>query len=357
MFEERMTVLLESMIMTSVKDFRIDDDATSDTLGRGVFRFSDRYSVFDWGEMPDHIPGKGASLCTMGAFNFELLDREGIPHHYRGVEENGNFDTLENIEDPPTVMGIELSQVPELSHGTEGFNYEAFHREGDDNYLIPLEIVFRNEVPAGSSLRRRKEPEELGLNLEEWPDEAVSLPDPMVEFSTKFEEQDRYVTEEEADRIAGEVDLETLRDRAREVNRVITRQAEKQGFRHDDGKIECFYFDGTVKVADVVGTFDENRFSKGGQLISKEYLRQYYRENQPEWYESIREAKRRSRDENSPKWKSFCDVEPKSLPAELVQSVSELYRAGANAYTDRKWFDVPEIEEVLDRLRSCTETG
>ncbi|PSQ38766.1 phosphoribosylaminoimidazolesuccinocarboxamide synthase, partial [Halobacteriales archaeon SW_10_66_29] len=60
--------------MTSVKNFRVAAAATADALGRGAFAFTDDYSVFDWGKMPDEIPDKGASLCTMGAFNFELLE-------------------------------------------------------------------------------------------------------------------------------------------------------------------------------------------------------------------------------------------------------------------------------------------
>ena len=27
-----------------------------------IFAYSNRYSVFDWGEMPDHIPHKGECL-------------------------------------------------------------------------------------------------------------------------------------------------------------------------------------------------------------------------------------------------------------------------------------------------------
>ncbi|TKX76193.1 phosphoribosylaminoimidazolesuccinocarboxamide synthase, partial [Halorubrum sp. SD626R] len=55
--------------MTSVKEFRVDEPATADATGRGRFVFTDAYSVFDWGQMPDAIPHKGASLCAMGAYN------------------------------------------------------------------------------------------------------------------------------------------------------------------------------------------------------------------------------------------------------------------------------------------------
>ena len=58
--------------------------------GTGRFLFSDRYSVFDWGEMPDHIDGKGAALCLMGAYCFEQLEKKGVKTHYHGlVDENG----------------------------------------------------------------------------------------------------------------------------------------------------------------------------------------------------------------------------------------------------------------------------
>ena len=59
--------------MGSVKDLQIIKKPTQTAMGVGRFLFSDRYSVFDWGEMPDHIEGKGAALCLMGAYCFEQL--------------------------------------------------------------------------------------------------------------------------------------------------------------------------------------------------------------------------------------------------------------------------------------------
>lgn len=106
--------------VTSVKEFRIEREATADSLGAGSFVFTDDYSVFDWGKMPDQIPEKGASLCTMGAFNFELLEAEGVPTHYRGVvDHSGDSDSIVSLEDassPPWEMAIELTQVPRQSH-------------------------------------------------------------------------------------------------------------------------------------------------------------------------------------------------------------------------------------------------
>ena len=54
--------------MGSVKDLEVRRKPTEIMMGDGVFHFSDRYSVFDWGEMPDHIVNKGASLCAISAY-------------------------------------------------------------------------------------------------------------------------------------------------------------------------------------------------------------------------------------------------------------------------------------------------
>ncbi|ADQ66231.1 phosphoribosylaminoimidazole-succinocarboxamide synthase [Halogeometricum borinquense DSM 11551] len=341
--------------MTSVKEFRVETDPTADELGRGRFVFTNQYSVFDWGEMPDHVPKKGASLCTMGAFNFELLEVNDIPTHYVGVIEDGETTDLKECESPPTEMVIELTQVPDLPYvggsGADAYDYDAYHEAADENYLIPLEIVFRNTVPVGSSLRTRGEPADYGLDADAWPDEAVSLPEPVVEFSTKYEEQDRYLDREEAESIAGRAELDRLEELALSVNHILNERAERAGFTHEDGKIECLYHDGTIKVADVVGTFDENRFSYDGQEVSKEVVRQYYKRTDPEWVEAVSEAKDRSREEGVADWRTLCEKSPDNLPASVLTAVSEMYAAGTNGYTDSEWFDAPTIEDAVERVR------
>ena len=343
--------------MTSVKEFRVAREPTRSDLGRGRFVFTDRYSVFDWGEMPDHVPRKGASLCTMGAFNFEALEAEGIPTHYRGVYGPAVRDGDRPVDlgacaDPPTAMAIELTQVPELPYvGDDEYDYDAYHDAAGDNYLIPLEIVFRNAVPVGSSLRSRGSPADYGLDADTWPEGRVDLPEPVVEFSSKYEEQDRYLDRAEADRIAGAADLTTLESVAREVNEVLNRRADERGFRHEDGKIECLYHDGTVTVADVVGTFDENRFAYGGQEVSKEVLRQYYRRTDPEWVEAVSAAKSEARTQGVADWRELCDRAPEPLPESVLDAVSDLYAAGANAYTGTEWFDAPGVDDAVERVR------
>jgi len=338
--------------MTSVKEFRVDREPTATDPGRGAFVFTDAYSVFDWGQMPDEIPGKGAALCTMGAFNFELLPERDVPTHYLGVVEDGGVIPLDDATAPPREMAIELTQVPDLPYEDGAYDYDAYHDAAGENYLVPLEIVFRNTVPVGSSLRDRGDPADYGLDRDAWPDEAVALPEPVVEFSTKYEEQDRYLSRKEAARVAGRADLDALEDVARSVNRVVTERAERAGISHEDGKIECLYHDGTVKVADVVGTLDENRFSYDGQQLSKEVVRQYYAREHPDWVEAVSDAKSRARSEGVADWRDLCAVDPAPLPEDVVGTVADLYAAGTNAYTGREWFDAPDVDSVVAAVRS-----
>lgn len=338
--------------MTSVKDFLVDEPATPDALGRGRFVFTDDYSVFDWGKMPDAIPKKGASLCAMGAYNFELLEETGVPTHYQGVVDDDDVVAIDEAETPPTEMAIDLTRVPDLPFEGGSYDYDAYHDAAGENYLVPLEIVFRNVVPVGSSLRKRGTPADYGLDLAEWPDEPVDLADPVVEFSTKYEEQDRYLTRNAADRIAGKADVEALESLAREVNRIVTERAEEAGFVHQDGKIEVMYFEGDLRVADVVGTFDENRFSYEGQQVSKEVVRQYYKRTDPEWVDAVGEAKVEARETDVADWRTLVDMSPKPLPEHVIGAMSDLYAAGANAYLGTALFEAPTIETAVDRIRS-----
>ena len=340
--------------MTSVKDFRIQEEPTAESFGRGSFVFTDDYSVFDWGKMPDQIPDKGASLCTMGAFNFELLEAADVPTHYEGVVVDGTEMSLTDALSAghqPREMAIGLTQVPELPHEGTDYDYDAYHDAAGENFLIPLEIVFRNTVPVGSSLRTRTDPSDHGLDAEEWPEEVVDLLEPIVEFSTKYEEQDRYLTREEADRIAGTADIDALEETALAVNEILNQQAAQSGFVHEDGKIECLYYQGEIHVADVVGTFDENRFAYDGQEVSKEVVRQYHKRTQPGWVGAVSEAKTAADELGVADWKSMCDRQPEPLDDEVIQAARDLYCAGTNAYVDRDVFDAPSIEAAVATAR------
>ncbi|MFT4958697.1 MAG: phosphoribosylaminoimidazole-succinocarboxamide synthase, partial [Halobacteriales archaeon] len=230
--------------------------------------------------------------------------------------------------------------------------YEAFHEAGGRNYLIPLEVVFRNHVPVGSSLRRRTAPADHGLDVAEWPAEGVALEEPIVEFSTKYEESDRYLDRAEANRIAGRASLDDLEGVARRVNRAITDRAEAVGMTHLDGKIECLYFDGEIRVADVAGTFDENRFRDDGTQISKEVLRQYHKRTQPAWVDAVEAAKTTAKERDVANWKSLCDRTPDPLSDSVIRTAADLYRSGTNRYIGRRVFpEAPSLGDAVTAVR------
>ncbi len=337
--------------MGSVKDLTVEKEAGKQKLGTGAFIFSDRYSVFDWGEMPDLIPGKGEALAMMGGYNFELLEGRGIKSHYRGLVEEGDLREVGQLDSPSKVMAVALAHKPSVEGGGKGYQYPDLSER--KNFLIPLEVVFRNYVPVGSSLRRRREPDELGLEYSDWPESEIELETPLIEFSTKLERQDRYLSEEEAWRISGlkGKKFEELKDVAARVNRFLTDHALERGFDHLDGKIECIYDRGEVVVADVVGTFDENRFSYADQQISKEVLRQWYKKEDEKWYQELTAAKEESLQGGPTDWRELVDRRPRTLDPSLKELVSDLYRAGANKWMEREVFEVADVSQVLEGLK------
>lgn len=336
--------------MTSLTEVRVEEPPTRESPGRGTLVFTDSYSLFGWGEMPDTIPKKGASRCAMGAYTFERLEEAGVPTHYRGVVQGDAVVDLEAAETPPKEMAIDLTRVPNLPHADGDYVYEDYHREAGAQSLVPLQIVYRNSIPTDSTLRSRTDPEEYDLDFEEWPDEPVDLPDPSIEFLTKFEVTDRSVDREEADRIAGEASLDRIEELAREANRVVTDRADALGLTHLAGRMECVYDDGTLKMANVTGTLDENRFHSDGQTLSKDVLRECYRESDPDWVDAVEDAKIEARVEGDAEWRPRCEIGPKPLPGHVITAVSRLYGAGANAYTGQELFDGPSLEVALAKL-------
>ena len=120
---------------------------------------------------------------------------------------------------------------------------------------------------------------------------------------------------------------------------------------HEDGKIECLYCEGELRVADVVGTFDENRFSHEGQQVPKEVIRQYHRRTQPAWVEAVSAAKREADERGVADWKSLCDRQPEPLDESVIAAARDLYCAGTDAYVGRDVFDAPSLPAAVDAVR------
>jgi len=345
--------------MGSVKDLEVIKKPTKDAMGVGRFHFSDRYSVFDWGEMPDLIDGKGEALCMMGAYCFEKLEEKGVRTHYRGLaDESGKVVCFDELEQPSNVMEINLVNVyrPKayVQDGKLKYDYGVYTPRLK-NFLIPLEIIYRNGLPEGSSIFKRLEQglvtiEELGLDHH--PKAGEKLEKPIFDVSTKLEEGDRYVNWTEAQRISGLADSEVVEVKALllKVDGLISELAGRAGLVNEDGKIELG-FDPLrrLMVVDVVGTLDECRFTYDGLHVSKEIARQYYRKT--DWFRDVEETKKKAEKEGIEDWKKLCKTQPPKLDPALKGIIDQMYKAAAHELTKKRMFNVPSLPDMIMEYR------
>lgn len=336
--------------MGSVKDLQILENPTKEKTGRGRFNFSDRYSVFDWGEMPDLIDGKGSALCMTSAYFFEKIEDKGIATHYIGLVEDGKTKRLSEIKRPSSSLDIKLVRVLKPEFKNNKYDYAIYKKERI-NFLIPLEVIYRNSLPEGSSVFKRLKNGSLSfsaLGLSKMPEPGMVLDKPIFDVSTKLESSDRYIDWREAGEISGlnDAEIEILRKAVSEINSLISKEAKNAGLVNEDGKIEFgFGEQRRLILLDTVGTLDECRFTYGGVPVSKEILRMHYRDTP--WHSEVEAAKKTSGKE----WKKLVKSCPQKLPAELKKLMSQLYMATCNKITGREWFkNMPDVADILREI-------
>ncbi|MCI5057780.1 MAG: hypothetical protein MRY83_16815, partial [Flavobacteriales bacterium] len=242
----------------STKDLEVLKPVTELRSGIGRFHFTDDYSVFHYSKMPDQIPQKGEALCQMAIYSLSLLEKSKIPTHFiRQVSERC----------------IEIKLLRHL------YPQKNEIRSNEKNYLVPLQVICRNYLPSNASLHRRLEEGKVKLSdvgLKKLPAVNEKLDKKIVEFTTKLEEIDRFISYEEAQDMAklSNNDFDNLINMTLRVNDVISKHAEIRSLVHADSKIE-FGFDDkrSLMIVDTVGTPDENRFLHQGINISKQVFR------------------------------------------------------------------------------------
>lgn len=315
--------------MGSVKDLTIEKKATDKESGVGIFRFTDDYSVFDFGKMPDIIPGKGEALCRMSAYNFSELNKLGIKSHFLQLV-SGNQ------------MKVKLVRVLYPQKGEL--------KKGMRNYLIPLELIFRNSLPDGSSVFKRLEKKETTieqLGLTSMPKVGEKLAKPILDVSTKLEPTDRYLDWKEAQSLSCLDDrkMSELKQKVLRVNDFLNEKAGSIGLEHADGKVEfALGPENELMLVDVCGTLDEDRLLFNDFHISKQVLRDYYKTTP--WYDKLSKAKESFPDDKT-KWPA-----PAKLPRELIELVSNMYESICEAWTRQKIWNAPSIEETIDAYKA-----
>jgi len=355
--------------MGSVKDLIIEEEATEERLGRGDFDFSNDFSVFDHGKMPDSIPNKGAALCMMGARNFESLREQGLPSHYLGLRDsNGGIVSLSELTAPTNVMAVSLSRVVEPDFRDGQFDYSYFDegRGRINNFVVPLEVIYRNGAPKGSSLFRTLDRLEEARDIEgiksllsrygltTRPTPGDMFPQTGFDFTTKLEPKDRRITDEEAYRISGltETQFTQLKELRQAGVVIVSKRTQEVGLDDFDGKHEYRFYNGIVEMADVFGTPDENRIMFNGRQANKEFLRQVYKAKQPDWVADVERAKAEAEERGIKDWKSLTTVQPRPLDPHLINLVGEMYASVAERYTGLRVFGARELDVVMRELES-----
>jgi phosphoribosylaminoimidazole-succinocarboxamide synthase len=337
--------------MGSVKDLKIISEPQAGRSGTGLFKFSDRYSVFDWGEMPDLIENKGAALCMTGAWFFELLEKKGLKTHYQGlVDSSGRTVRLPELSGPSDMMQVSLLRVIRPAIKGDQYDYSAY-TSGMKNYLIPLEIIYRNSLPEGSSVFKRLRngslrPEDIGLST--MPEPGTRLPKPHFDVSTKLESTDRYIDWTEAEKISGlqPSQMDDLKSTLAEINRIITSEAARTGLANEDGKIELGIDEnGRMIAVDVLGTPDECRFTSNGIHASKELARIFYRKTS--WFRDVEEAKK----SGTIDWKKHVGSIPEPLPPRFRELISFIYTSLCNELTGKRFFETPPLHEIMKEIK------
>jgi phosphoribosylaminoimidazole-succinocarboxamide synthase len=266
--------------------------------------------------------------------------------------------TFGELKAPSSTMEVALVNVynPETSvrNGKLEYDYSAY-TANLKNCIIPLEIIYRNGLPEGSSVFKRLEQGKVTyqeLGLDHYPKPGERFEKPIFDVSTKLEETDRYVTWEEAMKIASltSIEVAAIKVVLAKVNVTISEIASQAGLVNEDGKIElAFDSQRRLMVIDVVGTLDECRFTVDGLHVSKEIARQFYKKTP--WYKDIEEAKKAAEAQGIKDWKALCKTQPPPLDPQLKAIISEMYKAAANDMAGKKMFDAPKLAEVVKKSK------
>mgnify|MGYP003669574123 CR=1 FL=1 len=342
-----MTQLPEILYRGSVKDIRAGFE--KDDL---IFQFSDRYSVFDWGEMPDTLPEKGAALAMLAWLFFDLLKQRGINSHMTALlDQNGAALSGEDIFTQKTpLLSVEkmdvLRPAEKSENGKLSFDYSAYDTK-PAGCLVPLEVIFRYAVPEGSSLLKRAGDADYckSLGLDTPPKAGDVFAAPVIEFSTKLENYDRYLTYDEAQKISGMNDAEF----SKLQRQMKTAAATLHGLFADigidllDGKLEFGFAKETdadgnrnFVLIDSIGP-DELRLTYNGTQLSKEVLRKFYRGS--DWEQAVEKAKKLADQRGVADWKTICVEElqqtPPVLDPALKTATAMIYKSIARALAEK----------------------
>jgi phosphoribosylaminoimidazole-succinocarboxamide synthase len=294
-----------------------------------LFEFSDRYSLFDWGEMPDHLEQKGEALAMMGALFFAEFEKHNIAHHFISLSDK-NGQKLD--WKPTSYLKVKKVAVHRPAKLEKGYDY-SFYKTRPQDGLVPLEVMFRFGAGPGSSLAKRVQ--QNPTLMSQWNlnnlEEGKLWDLPLIDFSTKLEKGDRYLTHGEAQELAGLTSSEFLKlvDTTTKVAIILRNLFNEMGLELWDGKLEWAFLPGidrSFMLVDSIG-LDELRLQKNGKSLSKEFLREFYRPTP--WFKHLTNAKEIA-EKTGQDFKTICTECPPHLGSVQKDLATSLYLSFTN---------------------------
>lgn len=400
--------MISPLYKGSVKDLRGPVSAAGTPAL--IFEYTDAYSVFDWGRMPDPLAGKGQALAVLAADWFERLEspeqwkefskspaalslrkgnRFGAAFNELGERLQARglrthfLGTLPALPEKTDVTPVPIAQAARANAPFRHLVVRQVSVVKPDNAtvlgrsipdysktrisppprLVPLEVVFRFSCPEGSSLLERvaRDPNYLasigfgkaGGFAEYSVTPGARWDFPVLELFTKLESSDRPLNLTEALAISGleGAQLQDLLLKTAWVAGFIKALCAKSGVELADGKLEWGVdAQGETFLVDAIGP-DELRLLKDGIQLSKEFLRGFYRDSS--WYAAIGRAKEQAKAQGVADWKRLAGETPAPLSQAYRELGSQVYLALANELTGRKWFtEAWSIEKVVEGIRA-----
>lgn len=380
-----------------------------------IFEYTDSFSVFDWGRMPDTLPRKGEALAILASDLFERLEQaeswrefsrsaeafalrkanrfgsafnevgeelqsRGLRTHYLGVLEPFSNSASNSMEfrtfkvDPKPLSSMkspfrrlvvrQVSVVKPLFNPIFGRILPDYResRVSPLPRLVPLEAVFRYACPKGSSLIDRAARDSTYLDTLGFPnlkaEPGAQWEFPVIELFTKLEPTDRPVGLTEALAITGlsSHQLQEILFKTVWVSGLLRSWFARHQLELVDGKLEWgLSEEGEAFLVDAIGP-DELRILKNGVHLSKEFLRDFYRKSS--WYDSIEMAKLRARKLGVLEWKRWVRENPPLLSPQYREQASQVYLSLTNELTGRRWFhEAKGVDRVVDSIRRLKEGG
>jgi phosphoribosylaminoimidazole-succinocarboxamide synthase len=363
---------------TSVKGLHAIRMPTKEDFGLVDMEYLPVFSVFDIGRINPPVPLDNSTICLMQGFNFELLRKElGIESHYRGVVIGENITTASAAISKgvaPTIARVHFVNrvMPQFVEG-KGWDYSMFENPEDNNHMHPIEFISRNDLPPESSVWKRVKKgeitvEDLGLPADFKPGDKVPLEMiPILDYSTKFEPDDRYVTAKEAQRLMGISDerFAAINETTRKASDFMTDYAASRGFQRLDGKVEYLTLvnekgEQVDMLADAVCTWHEDRLvTEQGVGISKQRIRGKVKKLNPEWYAEIDRAKDYAKEHGVEDFRTVMDpnISYVSPSPEFFEAVNTLFRAGTNQWVGARVYNIfpAKDESIAENLERAVE--